>query len=194
MAQVWSLPETERPAFVKRIARSLLVLAVIFLAVGGTAALTSVVTLVPANVLVPVLSMLGIVALNVALYWLAFRVLTPKEIPTRWLLPGAIVGGIGWTALQNLGSWLVARQLQHTSELYGTFGMVLGLLFFLFLAAQLVILSAEINVVRARALVPRSLAPPPLTPADEEALAAVVTKEQRRAEQQVDVSYREPAR
>jgi uncharacterized BrkB/YihY/UPF0761 family membrane protein len=143
---------------------------------------------------VPIFSLIGIAALNIALYWLAFRVLTPGEISMRSLLPGAIVGGIAWTALQNLGNWLVARQLQRTSELYGTFGMVLGLLFFLYLAAQILIYSAEINVVLARHLVPRSLTPPPLTSADEEALAGVVTKEQRVAEQQVDVSYREPVR
>ena len=44
---------------------------------------------------------------------------------------------------------------------------MLGLLFFLYLAAQITVYAAEVNVVRARHLVPRSLAPPPLTEADE---------------------------
>lgn len=192
MAQLWSVPGPRRPSFFARIARSLLVLGVLALAIGGTAALTSLATLVPAGALVPGLSTLGILALNVGLYWLAFRVLTPAEIATRSLLPGAIVGGVAWTGLQILGSWLVARQLRHTSQLYGTFGVVLGLLFFLYLAAQIVVYSAEVNVVRARHLAPRSLAPPPLTPADRVVLADVVTTEQRRPEQSVAVTFEHP--
>jgi uncharacterized BrkB/YihY/UPF0761 family membrane protein len=104
-----------------------------------------------------------VVALNIALYWLAFRVLTPGSVVTRDLLPGAVVGGVLWTALQAVGGWLVARQLRHTSELYGTFGVVLGLLFFLYLAAQITVYAAELNVVSARRLYPRALVPPPPT-------------------------------
>jgi uncharacterized BrkB/YihY/UPF0761 family membrane protein len=141
---------------------------------------------------VPILSTALVVVLNVALYWLAFRVLTPGEIATRDLLPGAVLGGVAWTALQGLGSWLVARQLSHTSELYGTFGVVLGLLFFLYLASQITIYAAEVNVVRARHLVPRSLAPPPLTDADETVLTDIAETEQRRTEESVDVSFERP--
>ena len=111
----------------------------------------------------------------------------PAAVATRLLWPGAIVGGIAWSVLQAVGGWLVARQLRHTSELYGTFGVVLGLLFFLYLAAQIIVYAAEVNVVRARHLVPRSLAPPPLTEADEAVLTDVVEAEQRRPEQDVDV-------
>jgi YihY family inner membrane protein len=192
MAQMWSVPGPRRPSFLARIARSLLVLGVLALAIGGTAALTSLATLVPATALVPVVSTLGILVLNAGLYWLAYRVLTPAEVATRALLPGAIVGGVAWTGLQILGSWLVARQLRHTSQLYGTFGVVLGLLFFLYLAAQIVVYAAEVNVVRARHLAPRSLAPPPLTLADRVVLADVVTTEQRRPEQSVVVTFERP--
>ncbi|MDQ1386151.1 MAG: hypothetical protein QOG65_3530 [Actinomycetota bacterium] len=189
MAQVWNVPGARRPGFGARLLRSVLVLAVLAIAIVGTAALTTVATLVPAGVAAPVLSTALVVALNVALYWLAFRVLTPAEVETRDLLPGAIVGGIAWTALQLIGTLLVARQLQHTSELYGTFGVVLGLLFFLYLASQITVYAAEINVVRKRHLTPRSLAPPPLTEADERVLADVVEAEQRRPEEAVDVSF-----
>jgi YihY family inner membrane protein len=189
MAQVWNVPGARRPGFGPRLLRSLFVLAVLALAIVGTAALTTVATLVPAGVVAPVLSTALVVVLNVALYWLAFRVLTPPEVGTRDLLPGAIVGGVAWTALQGLGTWLVARQLRHTSELYGTFGVVLGLLFFLYLASQITVYAAEINVVRARHLTPRSLAPPPLTEADEKVLTDVVETEQRRPEQDVSVTF-----
>jgi uncharacterized BrkB/YihY/UPF0761 family membrane protein len=189
MAQVWNVPGARRPGFVPRLVRSLLVLAVLAIAVVGTAALTTVATLLPGGSAVPILSTALVVVLNVGLYWLAFRVLTPKEIATRDLLPGAVLGGIAWTALQALGSWLVARQLRHTSELYGTFGVVLGLLFFLYAASQIMVYAAEVNVVRTRHLVPRSLAPPPLTEADETVLTDVALAEQRRPEQSVEVTF-----
>jgi uncharacterized BrkB/YihY/UPF0761 family membrane protein len=151
-----------------------------------------VTTLVPGGAAVPILSTALVVVLNVGLYWLAFRVLTPPQIGGRDLVVGAILGGVAWTALQALGSWLVARQLRHTSELYGTFGVVLGLLFFLFLASEILVYAAEVNVVRARDLVPRSLAPPPLTAADEAVLAGVAEAEQRRPEETVAVTFEPP--
>lgn len=189
MAQVWNVPGTRRPGFVPRLLRSLLVIGVLVLAVGATAALTTAATLLPAGVAVPVLSTVFVVVLNVALYWLAFRVLTPGEVASRDLWPGAVVGGVAWTALQALGTWLVARQLRHTSELYGTFGVVLGLLFFLYLASQIVVYAAEVNVVRARHLHPRSVAPPPLTGADEEVFTDIAESEARRPEERVDVDF-----
>jgi uncharacterized BrkB/YihY/UPF0761 family membrane protein len=122
---------------------------------------------------VAVVSTALLVALNVGLYWLSFRVLTPSEVASHDLWPGAVVGGVAWTVLQAVGGWLVARQLRHASALYGTFGVVLGLLFFLYLAAQILVYSAEVNVVKARKLHPRALHPPPETPADDEVADAI---------------------
>jgi hypothetical protein len=79
--------------------------------------------------------------------------------------------------------------LRHTSELYGFFGIVLGLLFFLFLASQILVYAAEVNVVRARRLWPRSVHPPPLTAADEQALIDRARAEERRPEEHVDVTF-----
>jgi len=157
MAQVWDVERTHRPGFLARLGRSLLILAVLAVAVGAATGLAALATLVPSSPLVAVISTALLITLNIALYWLSFRVLTPVEVATRDLRPGAIVGGVGWTALQAVGGWLVARQLSHTSELYGTFGVVLGLLFFLYLAAEIMVYAAEVNVVRARHLFPRAV-------------------------------------
>jgi hypothetical protein len=53
--------------------------------------------------------------------------------------------------------------------------------------------SAELNVVRARHLWPRSIVQPPLTAADEAALAALAQQEERRPEEQVQVTFRTTA-
>jgi YihY family inner membrane protein len=193
MAEVWNVPGRVRPGFFPRLGRAILVLAVLAIAVVATTVLTAAAALIPGSAVVTVFAIAVTVALNGGLYWLAFRVLTPASVATRHLWPGAIVGGVAWTGLQALGGWLVARQLRHTSELYGFFGIVLGLLFFLYLAAQIMVYAAEVNVVLARTLYPRSVIPPPLTSADERALADLARAEERRPEQHVDVEFDEPS-
>ena len=54
MAQVWSISVARRPSFFPRLARSLLVLGVLALAIGATTALTAVATLVPSSIVVTV--------------------------------------------------------------------------------------------------------------------------------------------
>ena len=68
----------------------------------------------------------------------------------------------------------------------------IGLTFWIYLGAQILVYASEVNVVRARHLWPRSLQPPPLTAADERTLAARAKAEERRPEQHVDVSFDEP--
>jgi uncharacterized BrkB/YihY/UPF0761 family membrane protein len=129
---------------------------------------------------------------DVGLYILAFRVLTPKSIGTRSLVPGAVVAGIGWGILQLVGTYLVAHQLRHSSQIYGYFASILGLIAFLYLAAQITLYAAELNVVRTRHLYPRSIVQPPLTEADRRTLTGIAKEGERRPEQRVEVSYPGP--
>jgi virulence factor BrkB len=76
-------------------------------------------------------------AVNVGLFLLVFRVLTPRQIPTRQLVAGALVAGVAWQVLQAVGGYLVGQYLRHTSQVYGVFAIVLGLLFWLYLGARL---------------------------------------------------------
>jgi uncharacterized BrkB/YihY/UPF0761 family membrane protein len=127
-------------------------------------------------------------AFNAGMYIGAFRALTPKGVPIRQLLPGAIIGGILWTALQVVGTWLVHHFL-HSDSLYGVFGTVLGLLAWIYLAIQVTMYCAEINVVLARRLWPRSIVQPPLTEADRASMALQALQNQRRPEQHVEVTF-----
>jgi YihY family inner membrane protein len=189
MAQVWNVPGRVRPGFVPRLGRSVLILGVIGFGVVATTVIAGAATFDNHPVVLKTVTLAGTFAVNVGLYFLAFRVLTPKAITTGLLLPGAVVAALGWTGLQTLGSYLVANQLRHTSELYGFFAIVLGLLAWLFLAAQLTVYAAELNVVRARRLWPRSIVQPPLTPADRRALHDIAVAEERRPEEHVTVEF-----
>ena len=123
--------------------------------------------------------------LNIGVFWYGFRLATAKEIGTREMLPGAVLAAIVWQILQLLGTFLVGHTLARSSSLYGVFGIVLGLLAWLYLQAQFTLYAVEANVVAARRLWPRSLAPPPLTAEDQRALDMYAKSQERRPEQDI---------
>jgi uncharacterized BrkB/YihY/UPF0761 family membrane protein len=69
--------------------------------------------------------------------------------------------------------------------------VVIRLLTWLFLGAQITLAAAEVNVVRRKRLWPRSLDPEDLTEADKRTLRELAEVEERREEQRVDVSFEE---
>jgi uncharacterized BrkB/YihY/UPF0761 family membrane protein len=127
--------------------------------------------------------------LNLLLLLVMFQLLTGARLRWRWLVPGAVVGGLGWSVLQTIGVQLVNRQLERANLLYGVFAVVLVLLGWLYLSTQLVLYAAELNVVLARRLWPRSLLQPPLTEPDRQVLTALAQTEERRPEQRVQVTF-----
>jgi membrane protein len=190
---VWGVPMFRRPGFPWSMLRDIaLILAVgigllattllsglagsaaKFLGTGGQVA-TIVVSLV----------------LNIGVFWYGFRLATAKEIGTREMLPGAVLAAIIWQILQLLGTILVTHTLARSSSLYGVFGIVLGLLAWLYLQAQFTLYAVEANVVHARRLWPRSLAPPPLTEVDARAYAMYAKSQERRPEQQIESNISE---
>jgi len=126
---------------------------------------------------------------NLLLFFFAFRLLTSDEIATRDLIPGIIVAAVLWQLLQHVGSYYVDHVVRHAKETSGLFAFVLGLLAWLYLGSQLTVLAAEINVVRARRLWPRSFYSDTLLDADERALTASAEVEERIDEQNVKVSF-----
>jgi uncharacterized BrkB/YihY/UPF0761 family membrane protein len=109
-------------------------------------------------------------------------------VPTRQLVPGAVAGGLAWTVAQALGTYVVGH-FRNTDALYGAFATVLVLLAWISLSVEITVYAAELNVVLARRLWPRSIVQPPLTEADRAVLAAQALQNQRRDDQRVHVSY-----
>lgn len=99
-------------------------------------------------------------ALNIAMFWLGFRFAAVSEISWRRLLPGAVISALAWQIMQTIGGYLVTHQLARSSNLYGTFAIVLGLISWLYLEALLTVGAVEVNAVLAYRLWPRSLMPP----------------------------------
>jgi Virulence factor BrkB len=96
------------------------------------------------------------------------------------------------SALQALGGYYVGHTLKNASNVYGTFGLVIGLLSWIYLSAHITLLAAEGNVVATRRLWPRSFSlmiEQPATEADKRALTQRGRVEERRRDETVSVDF-----
>lgn len=190
MDHVWNVPMKRQPSFPVAVLRafvmliSLGVFVVLGTFLGGVAA--------GAEGAAPWLRAVGIVGsalLNVLIFLVGYRVLTVEDV--RWgdVWPGAVFGGLAWTVLQGVGGYLIGYRMESATQTYGFFAVVIGLLFWIYLGAQVLLMGAEINVVRSKGLWPRALDPERRTPADERALRGHAAVEERREEQTVEVHF-----
>jgi len=200
--RAWAVPRNVRPNPIKSRLRSLLLVGVLGLGVLVTTGLSGLTTgagafgaTVAGGLRVGAI-VLAVLA-NIALFMLAFRVLTAPEVPTRHLRLGAVVAGIGWEIGQLAGTYFVTHALKGTREAYGVFGLVLGLIAWIYLLALITVLSAEINVVAQRHLWPRALLTPftddvQLTSADKRSYTAYAESERHKGFETVDVDFEAP--
>ena len=188
MDTVWDVPRKRRPGTPASIVRALMMLVILGVFVIGGAALASLGNLGPGPAS-SALAFVGSAALNVALFAIAYRVLTSADVSWKDVAPGACAAGVGWTVLLTLGGWIVAKRLSSSSDVYGTFALVIGLLAWIYLGAQLTLAGAVVNVVLADRLWPRSLQGDELTDADERALRRSARQEERRKDETVTVSF-----
>jgi membrane protein len=187
---VWEVPFVRRPGFPRSWLRSFGLIFVVGLGLIGTTVL-SVLASGTGRVLTGVGAFVATLAVsltaNIGVFWLALRLATARDIGTRQLRLGAIIAAIAWQVLQASGGYLVSHELAHTSPLYGTFAVMLGLVAWLYLQAEITLYAVEVNVVRAYRLWPRSIAPPPYTEQDRRAYQLYADVEQRRRGEDVMV-------
>lgn len=164
MNMVWAVPADRRPAFPWSMLRGAGLIAVIGIGQIVTATLSGIagglghlLTGAPAEIGTVALAFV----LNAGVFWIAFRLATASEVSWRALFLGAVLSAASWQILQLLAGIILGRTLQRSSALYGVFGIVLGLLAWLYLQAQITLYAAEVCAVRSWRIWPRSLRPPP---------------------------------
>jgi YihY family inner membrane protein len=193
MNAVWNVPYRHRPNFWVSLLRAIIMLLVLGVITIASAAAGSVGG-GSDNLLLGIFGIAMSVVLNLVLFLLAFRILTTEDVTWGDVLPGALVAALAWTTLQAIGGYIVSHQLQGASDTYGTFAIVIGLLAWIYLGAQVTLVAAEVNVVRKRRLWPRAIVQPPLTEADERALRSYAEQEERRPGEDVNVRIDETTR
>ena len=159
----WAVPRNSRPNPVLGRMKSLLLLLLAGLAVLGVSVLSAIgsnTEVFSANINATIR-----VVINLATFVVVGLVLTGLSrlaaarhdyVGRSW--PGSFSVAFMWQGLQFLGTIYATKVLAGTSSMNQTFGLVLGLIGLIYLAAIMGVLGIEINVVLARRLWPRSLA------------------------------------
>jgi membrane protein len=186
---VWAVPFKNRPNFWQSRLRGLLLLAALGALFVLATAVSGLVSSGLGGTLLKIVGILISLVLNFALFLAAYRLLTSASVGTSELWPGVFLAGVLWEILQLVGGYYIDHVFKHATSTYGTFGLVIALLVWLHLGAQVTIYSAELNVVVSRRLWPRSLMGPPSEPADKETLTALAKVEERHEEEQIDVEF-----
>ena len=189
---LWAVPQPDRHGFVKARIRALLLLA----SLGTiTVAATATVGLASAGAITPAIpKLLGITAafvVDLAVFFASFRLLTAAPVTIRQVLPGAVLAAACWLLLQALGGVYVTQVLKGSSQTYGGFAAVVGILAWLLIAAEITLMAAEVNVVLARELWPRSLAGD-LRPADERTMRDSGEAARRDRREHITITFEQP--
>ncbi|HUY86744.1 MAG TPA: YihY/virulence factor BrkB family protein, partial [Acidimicrobiales bacterium] len=149
MNSIWDVPVVNRPSFWVGRLRGLGLLATLGTALIISTGLSAVRGIHgPLSVFFGAIGLAGPLVINCVVFIVSFCVLTTLHLTMRQVLPGAVIGGLAWTAFQYGGGYFVRHQVAHASHLYGTFAVVIGLLGWIHISSQMTLFAAEINVVR----------------------------------------------
>jgi membrane protein len=126
-----------------------------------------------------------------------FRLAAARRHHLGRAAPGAFTVAVLWQALQYVGTIYTTRIIAETQGMTGIFGLVLGLIGIIYIAALIGVIGMEVNVVLARRLWPRSIRSlfvdrGELTDADRRAYASYVRAQQHKGAENVEVTFKDP--
>jgi membrane protein len=134
------------------------------------------------------------VLINTLVLAVLFRYGTSRTHRFWGSVPGALTTALLWQLLQQVGTLYVTNVLTETSAMNKTFGLVLGLIGLIYIAAVMGVLGIEVNVVLNRRLWPRALLTPftdkvDLTEADKRAYAGYAMAQRHKGFENVEVTF-----
>jgi membrane protein len=199
MHVAWSVPRNRRPnPFMSRL-KTLGLLIISGGALLGVTVTASVVTRLEVfgglvdTVLRTTLPVATVVVVGTGVTTL-FQMATTSTHSFGTFAPGGYLLAVLWQLLQEGGATYVENVLVGTSSMTKTFGLVLGLVGFIFIGAVMTVFAVEVNVVLARRLYPRALLTPftdavDLTHADRRAYASYARAQRHKGFERVAVHF-----
>jgi membrane protein len=164
---MWQIPRRKRAGFPRNILHSLAIMGAWAAGFGATVAVSAFTADLGHVWWAKLLANISGVGILAVVIGYSFRIATAKRLRLRYMMLGAGIAAVAIQFLLTFGGILLAHELHNFSAVYGTFAVVLGLLFWIYLMAQVLLLSAEIDTVRHFKLWPRSLSGQLKTDADE---------------------------
>jgi membrane protein len=154
---IWQVPKPQRLGFPRTVLNSMAIILV-----GGLGFLAASVSTGFAATAGqgPAFRLLSVAVNLFILFWVFTFLLNaclPRHVPVKDTTSGALAAAIGLVLLQVLGGYLLKTELKRLDALYSYFAVALGLLFWIYLQAQLMHYAITISAVRAQHLWPRSI-------------------------------------
>jgi len=193
MNTIWSVPRNSRPNPLLSRGRSLLIVPVGLLLVVATTAIATIGATYDLGAANNWLVLAATIVLNTGILYLVYRI-GVGAAERRHLVAGSVVAAVLLQILQSYGVVYVGRVVRDASATNSVFGFVLGLLAFIYLAALILIVGAEINAVFAKRLYPRALLTPftdnvELTEADKRQYAAQARTMRTKGYERIEVFF-----
>ncbi|MDB5168775.1 MAG: putative ribonuclease [Candidatus Saccharibacteria bacterium] len=165
---IWSVPRDHRTGFPLSIVKNLTLIIV-----GGigfsAASIISTYAAAFANQQLEFKLLSGVISVFI-LFWvflLLIKLSLPGHIRLKQIGYGAATAAILLVVVQTCGGLILTHVLKNLDALYSSFSIALGLLFWIYLQAQVMYFSVEVATVEAQKLWPRSLSGKNCTVADE---------------------------
>lgn len=154
---IWQVPRMRRAGFPQGLYRSLLIMAATAAGFAATVAVSSFSALLGHATWVKIVVNVAGFGVLFAILLFIFVTATARRVPRKDMLVGTGIAAAVIQLLLTFGSVLLSHQLKSFDSLYGTFAMVLGMLFWIYLLAQVVVYAVEIDSVRHLKLWPRAI-------------------------------------
>lgn len=154
---IWQVPRMRRVGFPKGLLQSFLIILVAGLGFAATILVSSFSATLGHATWVKILANVGGFVVLFGIFLFVFRTATARKVPYKDMLVGTSIAAAITQLLLTFGGILVSHQLRNLDSLYGTFAIVLGLLFWIYLLAQVVVYAVEIDSVRHLKLWPRAI-------------------------------------
>jgi membrane protein len=168
---IWRVPRVKRPGFPRNILKSFSIILIGGAGLTAASFLSGMATSLGKSWMERTISSL----ISVVILYLVLAILIKigiagaAKISRAALRRSALTAAIGIQILQILGGYLVNNELGKLKHLYGAFAATLGLLFWIYLQARVLIYGVEYGTVFDKKLWPLSLTNDHLTDADHRA-------------------------
>lgn len=190
MNDIWQVPRMRRAGFPHNLLNSLVIMGAAAIGFAATVAVSGFSATLGHAVWVKIIAnVIGFLVVLVVFTFIC-RYATMRRVPLRDMLVGTTFAAVAIQILLTFGSILVAHQLKNLNALYGTFAIVLGLLFWIYLLAQVIVYAVEIDSVRHLKLWPRGLQGDKPTKADMAAYELYAHVDQFIPKEQIDVRFK----
>lgn len=186
---LWHIPPVRQPSYLKNTLRGFGIVIVAGIGFVVAAVLAGYTAILGRGIEVRLLSIIISMLVLWGTFILLFKLAISGNKSVKSVAIGAGFVAVGIQLVQTLGTTILAHELKSLSNMSDTFALVIALMFWLYLQAQIILYGVEIDVIREDHLFPRSLQPP-LTDADKLAYTNYAEGHRQTLDESVRVKFR----